>query len=59
MRLKHPPLTANLPPPQEIGRRIEACRDEIAALKKLLRLSVAARQADEARERRGEAADAR
>jgi hypothetical protein len=42
----------NLPPPEIIQERISACRDELAALKKLLRASEAAKAAREARKRR-------
>lgn len=47
--------TANqLPTAEEIARRIDACRREIAALKKLHRAAKAAQEADEAkREREG------
>ncbi|HUY37162.1 MAG TPA: hypothetical protein VMV69_30910 [Pirellulales bacterium] len=41
--------TAHLPPSNDIRRRIEACRDEIAALKRLHRAAQAAEQADAAR----------
>ena len=41
-----------LPPPADIVRRIESCRQEIAALKQLLRASQAASAAEEARKRR-------
>jgi hypothetical protein len=36
-------------PDDEILRRIKCCRDELAALKRLHRLAMAAREADEAR----------
>jgi len=42
-----------LPPPEEILNRIAACRDELAALKRLLRAAEAAAQAKAARDRRG------
>jgi hypothetical protein len=42
----------NLPAPETIEARIIACRDELAALKKLLRASQAARAAEEAKKRR-------
>jgi hypothetical protein len=45
-------LTDKLPPPHEIGRRIEACQEELSALRKLLRLSVTAQKAEQARYRR-------
>jgi hypothetical protein len=48
------PLTDKLPTPQEIGRRIEACQEELAALRKLLRVSVTAHKAERARQRRQE-----
>lgn len=38
-----------IPPPAEIARRLEACRAEAAALKKLLKLSQTAQAAEEAR----------
>jgi hypothetical protein len=44
------PIT--LPTPDEIAERIRACRDELAALKKLQRLARTAQAAHEARERR-------
>lgn len=42
-----------LPKPEEVMRRIVACREELAALRKLYRAAVAARQAEEARQRKG------
>jgi hypothetical protein len=36
-----------IPPPEELQGRIRGCREELAALKKLLRLSLAARRAEE------------
>jgi hypothetical protein len=45
-------LHDRLPPPAEICRRIDLCREEISELKKLLKLSAAARRADEARAQR-------
>ncbi|MBL8793325.1 MAG: hypothetical protein JNM56_05435 [Planctomycetia bacterium] len=42
-----------LPSPEEILNRIAACRDELAALKRLLRAAEAAVQAKAARDRRG------
>jgi hypothetical protein len=44
--------TLSLPTPDVIQERIAACRDELAALKKLLRAAKAASAADEARRRR-------
>jgi hypothetical protein len=41
-----------LPTPDEIAERIRACREELAALKKLQRLVNAERAAREAHERR-------
>ena len=41
------PIT--IPPLEEIGRRIQACRDELHALKKLQRMALATRAAAEAR----------
>jgi hypothetical protein len=41
-----------LPDPDSIRQRMAACRDELKALRKLLRLSLAARAAEEARARR-------
>ena len=46
---KHP---VTIPPPEELQDRIRACREELAALKKLLRLSLAARKAEEAARQR-------
>jgi hypothetical protein len=46
------PLTHQLPAPEEISRRIEACQEELAALRKLLRVSITAHKADQARKRR-------
>jgi len=45
-------LTERLPAPEEIARLIEACQEELAALRKLLRVSVTARKAEEARRER-------
>jgi hypothetical protein len=42
----------DLPTPDEILQRIRDCREELAALKKLLRTALAASQAKEARRRR-------
>jgi hypothetical protein len=44
--------TITLPSPPEILERIRSCRDELAALRKLLRLARAAEAAEEARGRR-------
>ena len=44
--------TATLPPPAEIRERIKLTRDELSALKKLLRASEAAIKADQARAQR-------
>jgi hypothetical protein len=41
-----------LPPPEQIAAEIEARRAELAALKKLLRVSRAASDAEQARRRR-------
>lgn len=45
----------HLPEPAELIRRINDCREELAALKNLLRLTRAALRAAEARERRAQA----
>ena len=45
-------LTEKLPAPEEISRRIESCQDELAALRKLLRVSLTAHRAERARQRR-------
>jgi hypothetical protein len=45
-------LTNKLPAPHEISRRIEACQQELAALRKLLRVSVTAHKAEQAHRRR-------
>jgi hypothetical protein len=45
-------LTDRLPAPDDIHRRIEACQAELAALRKLLRVSVTAHRAEEARRQR-------
>jgi hypothetical protein len=42
----------NIPPPEIVIARINACRDELQALKRLLRASQAAARAEEARARR-------
>jgi hypothetical protein len=52
MRVETVSLTDKLPTPQDINRRIEACQEELAALRKLLRVSVTAHKADEARRAR-------
>jgi hypothetical protein len=44
--------TIVLPPPDELEARIRACREELAALKRLRRLALAAQTARDARERR-------
>jgi hypothetical protein len=44
--------TATLPEPNVIRERMTSCQQELAALRKLLRLTLAAQQADEARRRR-------
>lgn len=44
--------TQAVPPPDVIRERTGLCRRELAALGKLLRASLALRQADEARRRR-------
>jgi hypothetical protein len=41
-----------LPPPEHVIEQIEACRDELEALKRLLRASQAAKRAGDARRRR-------
>ena len=51
--MSNQPLT--VPPPDEIARRIVACRDELKALKQLFRLSKAVEDARQAQERRGAA----
>lgn len=48
-------LAKRLPPPKDIALRIESCREELTQLRKLLRASVAAHEADEARRRRRQA----
>jgi hypothetical protein len=45
-------VTNQLPKPEEILARIKSCREETAALKKLLRASRAAQQAEVARKER-------
>jgi hypothetical protein len=45
-------LVKLIPPPAEIGRRIELCRQELAELKKLLRISRSAHRAAQARAER-------
>jgi hypothetical protein len=44
---KNNPFT--VPPPGVIAERIQSCRDEIAELKKLLRIATAAKKADSLR----------
>jgi hypothetical protein len=44
--------TPTLPPPDAIRNRMALCRRELAALRKLLRMSMALRQADDARSQR-------
>jgi hypothetical protein len=44
--------TATVPDPATIRQRIDDCRQELAALKRLLRLSKAAQEVDAARGRR-------
>jgi hypothetical protein len=44
--------TLRFPPPAQILERIRACREEIAALKQILRAAQAAERAEEARRRR-------
>jgi hypothetical protein len=41
-----------LPPPDQIRKRIEDCEQELKSLKRLLRASIAAHDAAEARQRR-------
>jgi hypothetical protein len=43
--------TIVLPPPAELESRIRACREELAALKRLHRLALAAQAARDARKR--------
>jgi hypothetical protein len=45
----------SLPTPEVVISRINDCRQELAALKKLLRASQAAAEAEEARKRRQQA----
>jgi hypothetical protein len=49
-------VPVTIPPPEELQDRIRACREELAALKKLLRLSLAARKAEEVARQRQSAA---
>jgi hypothetical protein len=51
--------TTSLPLPDQIAARIQSCRQELAALRKLYRAAVAAKQADEARARRSDTAPPR
>jgi hypothetical protein len=44
--------TLTIPPPEQIVDRIKICREEMAALRKLLRLSKAAAEAEMARRHR-------
>jgi hypothetical protein len=44
--------TITLPTPKEIEERIRACREELAALRRLQRLTRTAHAADQARKRR-------
>ena len=48
--------STNLPAPDQIAARMKSCRQELDALRRLYRVAVAARQADEARARRSQAA---
>jgi hypothetical protein len=50
--------TITLPPPDELRRRITDCETELRALRRLLRMSRAAHDADDARRRREAAAQA-
>lgn len=52
MSVKTVRLTNRLPPPDQIAQRIEACQEELAALRKLLRVSLTAHKAEQARQRR-------
>jgi hypothetical protein len=45
-------MELKVPPPGEIVARIASCRDELRALKNLLRLAKAAQQAEQARQAR-------
>jgi hypothetical protein len=45
-------LTATIPDPATIRRRMDSCRQELASLRKLLRMSMALRTAEEARRQR-------
>ena len=44
--------TDPIPLPAELAERIRACRDELAALRRLHRIALALRAADDARSRR-------
>jgi hypothetical protein len=44
--------TVTLPPPDQIRRRIGDCEQELRCLRRLLRMSRAIHDADEARQRR-------
>jgi hypothetical protein len=48
--------TNTIPPPDQIAARMQSCRAELAALRKLYRAAIAAKQADEARAGRAESA---
>jgi hypothetical protein len=45
-------MTHSLPDPEAIKARLKSCRQEVAELKKLLRLVEAARRAEQARQLR-------
>ena len=45
-------LVERLPAPEELSRRIEACQEELAALRKLLRVCLTAHRAEKARQQR-------
>jgi hypothetical protein len=46
-------------PPAQIAQRMQACRDELRALRKLYRMSTAAKAADDARAKRAAVPDRR
>jgi hypothetical protein len=48
--------TATLPSPDQIAVRMQLCRQELKALRKLYRAAVASKQADDARAKRADAA---
>jgi hypothetical protein len=50
--------TYQLPPPEQVRKQIAAAEDELKALRRLLRASVAAEKAEEARLRKGGVAHA-